>query len=85
MVLRTEIAENNFANVDALHQRFLSRPSNSANAPVIQDVDQDAGSSDEEDDDDEMEEAPALVQTRERQERVVDDDGFELVQKPRRR
>ncbi|KAI5809485.1 Pre-rRNA-processing protein TSR2-domain-containing protein [Pyronema omphalodes] len=85
--LRSQIAENNFTTVEALHQRFLARSGNSS-APVVQDVDQDADSDDEEEEDEDMADAgaPELVQTpRERVEKVVDEDGFELVQKQRRR
>lgn len=86
LALRNEIIENNYATVDALQQRFLARPCN-ASAPRIQEVNQDADSGDEADFDEEMGDTPASApsQPRERQERVVDDDGFELVQKPRRR
>jgi pre-rRNA-processing protein TSR2 len=86
LALRNEIIENTYATVDALHQRFLARPSN-ASAPRVQEVNQDADSGDEADFDEEMGDAPTSAPShpRERQERVVDDDGFELVQKPRRR
>ena len=90
VALRKQIGDEDYATVDALHARFLAMPSNAraAAAPKITEVDQDAGSSDEEDededDDEEMGDAPAPA-SRERQEPVFDDDGFQVVQKGRRR
>lgn len=89
MALRSDIAEGKFSTVQALHERFLALPPNSASArllPKVHEVDQDAGSSEEEEDDDQvMSDAPVPVPQGERLERVIDEDGFELVQKGRRR
>lgn len=86
MDLRKKIVVNDFSTVDALHQRFLTKPRN--NAPVrVEEPDQEAGSSEDEDGDEEMGDTPAAAAApapvqRER-ERVpeVDEDGFETVRR----
>jgi pre-rRNA-processing protein TSR2 len=88
-MLRKEITDGTFATVDMLHQRFLVMPRNSPLPPKVEEVEQEAGSSDddeEEEEDEEMGDAPTpATEPRERLERVVDEDGFELVQKGRRK
>jgi pre-rRNA-processing protein TSR2 len=81
VLLRNKIAEEDYAEIDAMHQKFLEKQSKggAAKKPVVQEVDQEAGSSDEEESaDTEMGEAPP---PQPRAEPVVDEDGFELVQK----
>ncbi|KAF8534163.1 Pre-rRNA-processing protein TSR2-domain-containing protein [Trichophaea hybrida] len=75
VMLRKEVVEGMFATVDMLHQRFLAMAGNSPKPPKVEE-------------DEEMGDAPtaaAAAAERERVERVVDEDGFELVQKGRRR
>lgn len=84
--LKEQIAIGNFTEVDEMQRLWNEKGSrNSGPAPVVQEVEQEAGSSDEEDDvdeDTEMQDAPsAPVEPRQRPEPVVDEDGFELVQK----
>ncbi|KAL7276602.1 rRNA accumulation-related protein [Rhizina undulata] len=88
VALRNEILEGNFTIVDQLHARFLSKPKNQVHAaPVVKEVVDEAGSSasEESESDEEMVDAPAPTPAapvpRERQAPVVDEDGFELVQK----
>ncbi|KAK9474538.1 Pre-rRNA-processing protein TSR2-domain-containing protein [Dipodascopsis tothii] len=81
--------EGNFAAVDDMYQRYLARQQQpaAAAAVVVQSVGDDVGSDEDVDEDDEMAEAapaPAPAPAP-RPERIVDDDGFELVQKPRRK
>jgi len=88
--LRKEILAGNFATVDTLHTAFLSKAKNkSKTPPKVKEVVNEAGDSasdfseDEEGESDiEMADVPAAAsRTKERLEPVVDDDGFELVQK----
>lgn len=86
-MLKAMILKEDYVEVDEMHARFLEKQRNRSAAqaaarPVVQEVDQDAGSSEDEDEDTqmgdtEMGEAPVV----ERAEPVVDEDGFELVQK----
>lgn len=85
VVLRKEILEGIFATVDELHTKFLANPRNQQLAPpTVREVIEEAGSSEDEDDsDEEMSEAPSTVPVEPRQqlEPVIDEEGFELVQK----
>lgn len=82
VVLRKEILEGNFATVDELHTKFLANPRNQQLAPpTVREVIEEAGSSEGEDDsDEEMSEAPS-TEPRQQLEPVIDEEGFELVQK----
>jgi pre-rRNA-processing protein TSR2 len=93
VTIREEIAMGNNTTVDALHQRFLAKPRSGGDAtsPKVLEVDQDVGSSEEEggDEDEEMQDvspaAPMAIAPRERLVPVIDEDGFEVVQKKGRR
>lgn len=66
-----------------MHAKFLEKAAKGGPVlkPVVQEVEEEAGSSEDEEEgaDTEMGEAPAAP--REKVEAVVDEDGFELVQK----
>ncbi|KAI5778074.1 Pre-rRNA-processing protein TSR2-domain-containing protein [Geopyxis carbonaria] len=84
LALRDDIAAGRFEGVQDMHRAFLAKPQNrgAAAAPRVEEVDQEAGSSeDEEEGDVEMGGVAAPVAERAPVERVVDEDGFELVQK----
>lgn len=83
VLLRKEILEGNFSTVDELHTKFLANPRNrQLPPPVVQEVIEEAGSSeDEADSDEEMSEAPSAEEPRQRLEPIIDEEGFELVQK----
>ena len=88
-----ECAVGNFASVEALYTRFLEKEKNRAGKPVERIVhvhgDDDSSCEDDEDDEDEDEDMVDLVEEEEVtitvNEPIVDDDGFELVQKKGRR
>ncbi|KAK6506653.1 hypothetical protein TWF481_005112 [Arthrobotrys musiformis] len=83
LLLRRQIAADDFSGANALSE-FWEK--NGRGKPKVKVVRQ--GGSDDEDEEEEgdveMDEAPQLVAVRERVEKVVDEDGFELVQKRKR-
>ncbi|TGZ84211.1 hypothetical protein EX30DRAFT_338757 [Ascodesmis nigricans] len=83
MKLKDQIAIGNFADVDEMQRLWEERGTRrSGPAPVVQEIEEEAGSSEDEDEDTEMQDAPtAPAEPRQRIEPVVDEDGFELVQK----
>lgn len=90
MLLKEKVAREDYAEVDEMHKVFLEKQARGAAAgskPVVQEVDQEVdGDEEDEDEDMEMGDAPAQAPApRERQEPVIDEDGFELVQKKGRR
>ncbi|EPS35088.1 hypothetical protein H072_11493 [Dactylellina haptotyla CBS 200.50] len=89
--LRRQCAANDFSGVEALRQFW--EKNGGKNKPKVQVVRREGEESDSDDDEEdgaenddmEMDEAPQLVAVKERVEKVVDEDGFELVQKKGRR
>ncbi|KAK6362322.1 hypothetical protein TWF730_006017 [Orbilia blumenaviensis] len=90
LLLRRQIASDDFTGANALSE-FWNK--NGRDKPKVKVVRQ--GGIDDEDEEEEggegegegdvdMDEAPQLVAVKERVEKVVDEDGFELVQKKRR-
>lgn len=80
--MRKEILEGNFSTVDELHTKFLATSRNQQLVPpTVQEVIEEADSSEDEGDgDEEMTEAPS-TEPRQQLEPVIDEEGFELVQK----
>ena len=99
--LYTDIARGNFAAVEHLVQaaqksqgktrsvkakRQRGADGASVSKQTVEGEEEDSSSSSgEDDDDDDEEEEPMLVAPKPKLEKVVDEDGFELVQKGRRK
>lgn len=92
--MKDQILNNDFSLVDELHQKFIAKGGREVAGPItnVETVGDEAGDSeeDEEDDDEEMGDAPAPTgelgtETTARLEKIVDEDGFELVQKKKGR
>lgn len=79
-----ECADGIFTGVEALHQRYEQRQA-SSNKNIVKvqangdDEDSDSGEDVQDEESEEKEEKPRLT----KQEPIIDDDGFELVQKKR--
>lgn len=80
-----ECAQENFTGVEALHQRYEQRQA-SSNKNIVNvqgnDEDENSDSDDDNDQDDQFEEKQENSKPA-KQEPIIDDDGFELVQKKR--
>ncbi|KAF3936757.1 hypothetical protein ABW19_dt0202344 [Dactylella cylindrospora] len=86
LLLRQQCSSNDFSGVETLQGIWARIGKNKAKVQVVR---EDSDSDDEEEGEDEMDvdmdEAPQLVAVKERVEKVVDEDGFELVQKKGKR
>ncbi|KAF3211044.1 hypothetical protein TWF106_001295 [Orbilia oligospora] len=90
LLLRRQVAADDFSGANALNEFW--EKNGGRNKPKVKVVKQGDSDDDEEEGDEdgeeggdmEMDEAPQLVAVKERVEKVVDEDGFELVQKRRR-
>ncbi|KAF3926036.1 hypothetical protein ABW20_dc0108543 [Dactylellina cionopaga] len=88
ILLRRQCAVNDYSGVQALQGFWEKNGKNKPKVHVVRDdSDSDDGEEGEEGEegDVDMDEAPQLVAVKERVEKVVDEDGFELVQKKGRR
>jgi pre-rRNA-processing protein TSR2 len=98
--LYTDIARGNFAAVEHLVQaaqksqgktrsikakRQRGADGASVSRQTVEGEEEDSSSSSGEEDDDEEEQEPMLVAPKPKPEKMVDEDGFELVQKGRRK
>lgn len=90
MLIRKEVKENNFSTVDKLYEVYAKKNGEEVAPPAssvqekTEEGDEDDLDDDDEEYDDEMEDAPPQLipaETSQRLEKIVDEDGFELVQK----
>lgn len=81
--LYVDCLAENYANVDAVYQKFLA--SQNREKVKVQVADSDEDDDEEEDGEDEEENGMEIDEAPSKQEPIVDEDGFELVQPRRRR
>ncbi|KAF3914055.1 hypothetical protein AA313_de0201964 [Arthrobotrys entomopaga] len=92
VLLRRQCAADDFSGVQALLQFWEKNGGkNKPRVQVVREGEEESDSEDDEEDggeegeDMEMDEAPQLVAVKEKVEKVIDEDGFELVQKKGKR